>query len=235
MYNTDDIDRFWTRVAVAGEADCWNWTAGKNGVRYGVFYCDTGGGRRAILAHRFSLGLALKKDLPRELFVLHSCDNPSCVNPKHLRLGTQRDNVRDAIIRKRHVNPPLPKGNPNPPKGEAVWNAKATEAQIREVWRLHFTGMNATQIAKTVGVSKTTVADACRGKIWRSIEGAPSKEELALGGVPHKKLTPEDIEAIKALLATGMTVKSIAAIYGISTAPISNLKNHGKTWVPKPG
>jgi len=210
------------------------WAAGKNGVGYGVFYCDTGTGKKAVLAHRFALGVTLKKDLPRKLFVLHSCDNPSCVNPNHLRLGTQRDNVRDAIIRKRHINPPPQKGNPNPPKGDAVWNQSLTETKVREIWRLHLSGMNATQISKAVGHPVHVVADACRGRSWQHLAGAPSVKTLRSGGVRRDKLTEEDIANAKAMLLAGMTVKSVATHFGVSTSPISNLKNHGTTWVPKP-
>ena len=168
-------------------------------------------------------------------YVLHSCDNRLCCNPRHLRYGSQLDNVRDAIARKRHVNPPLPKGNPNPPKGEAVWNQTLTEAAAREIWRLHFSGQNATQISEAVGHPVHVVYDVCRGRSWQHLPDAPTPAELKRGGVRRDKLTPADIEAIKVLLAQGEPVKAIAAFFNVSTAPISNLKNHGKTWVPKPG
>lgn len=235
MYATEDIDRFWSRVAISGDDECWNWTAGKNGVGYGVFYCDTGSGRRAMLSHRFSLGVSLKKDLPRELFVLHSCDNPACVNPHHLRLGTQKENMRDAVIRNRMSKPPLNAHyrKANYIKGEDVWNQSLTEPEVREIWRLHLAGQNNTQISAAVGHPVHVIADVCRGRSWRHLDGAPSLKALRAGGVRRDKLTPADIEAIKAMLAAGRMVKDIAAEFGISTAPISNLKNHGTTWVPK--
>ncbi len=191
-----------------------------------------GGGFLMKPAHQFAALLEIGPSNGR--YVLHSCDNRICCNPAHLRYGTQRDNVHDAISRQRHVNPPPPKGNPNPPRGDAVWNQTLTEPEVREVWRLHLSGQNTTQISEAVGHPVHVVADACRGRSWRHLPDAPSIEALKAGGVRRDKLTPEDVETIKGLLANGMMVKSIAALYGVSTAPISNIKNHGTTWLPKP-
>lgn len=80
---TTTADRFWAKVDRSG--DCWLWM-GKRIVKYGYF-----NHRRA---HRVAWELT-HGDIPKGLYVLHSCDNPPCVNPAHLRLGTQFDNMAD--------------------------------------------------------------------------------------------------------------------------------------------
>ena len=228
-----DIDRFWSKVDRRTDDECWPWLAGLHSAGYGAFGVHMpGGGMRMKPAHQIAARIAYGPANGR--YVLHSCDNRVCCNPKHLRYGTQLDNVRDAMARNRHVNPPKSKGNPNPPKGEAVWNQTLTEPQVRQIWSMHLARQNHSDISAALGVPSHVINDVCRGRSWRHLVGAPSVAELKAGGVRRDKLTPESIEAIKILLAEGETVKAIAARFNVSTAPISNLKNHGKTWVPKP-
>lgn len=77
---------------------CWEWIGSKDVYGYGRIYRAP----RTIKAHRLSYQL-FKGPLDHRLFILHSCDNPGCVNPEHLRLGTQKDNVTDMIKRGRNT------------------------------------------------------------------------------------------------------------------------------------
>lgn len=76
----------------AHPSGCWNWIAGRNERGYGRFRV----GDRTLAAHRVAFAISRGAD-PGELFVCHSCDNPSCVNPDHLWLGTNADNLRDCV------------------------------------------------------------------------------------------------------------------------------------------
>lgn len=93
--------RFWEKVKKASNDECWLWLGGKTYGGYGVI--GSGGRHGLIRAHRLSWEIANSK-IPEGLWVLHKCDNPPCVNPKHLFLGTQSDNMNDCIAKGRQPN-----------------------------------------------------------------------------------------------------------------------------------
>jgi len=95
-------DRFWAKVNKNGE--CWIWTGAKLPKGYGHFYS----GEKTVLASRWSYEYAYGL-IPEGLMVLHRCDNPPCVNPEHLFLGTMQDNIDDMIAKGRQRKyPPKP-------------------------------------------------------------------------------------------------------------------------------
>lgn len=183
-----------------------------------------------MVASRIALEMKLGHEIPDGMLAIHSCDNPRCVNPAHLRPGTHLDNTQDAIERGRHKNPPPPNGNPNPPKGAAVWNASLDEPTVREIWRLHFAGRNATQIGEAVGHPAHVVFDVCRGRSWRHLPDAPTLQALKAGGVRRNKLSDADKQEALRLIAAGWTNKAIGNKFGVSAAPISYLRTRGRTW-----
>lgn len=97
--------RFWKHVDKKGENECWNWVGAKSGGRKGVYGCINVGhnGQRPVndYAHRVSYEMSVGK-IPEGMFVCHICDNPICVNPKHLFLGTAQDNTNDMIQKGRN-------------------------------------------------------------------------------------------------------------------------------------
>lgn len=95
-------EKFWANVLVRGPDDCWIWLRGKSH-GYGLLRTPDyqyHGGERTMLAHRFAYEFSIGP-IPKGLLLMHTCDHPSCCNPKHLIPGTNLDNRRDAVSKGR--------------------------------------------------------------------------------------------------------------------------------------
>lgn len=94
------MEKFWSKVDIKGEDECWEWLSNKFPKGYGSFRV----GDCNKVAHRYSWEL-YNKVSPGELHVLHKCDNRGCVNPNHLFLGTNQENVDDKMRKGRYKLP----------------------------------------------------------------------------------------------------------------------------------
>lgn len=148
----DVICRFWSKVTKTDW--CWNWTGSKIGLGYGILGVNCG----KMVAHRFSWILHNGK-IPSRLLVLHHCDNPSCVNPSHLFLGTHKDNMRDMVK-----------------KGRQVKHPKLTEDQVRYIASERQRGLLIKEIAKRNNTSRSTVHYICAGKTWKHLNLFPNRK-----------------------------------------------------------
>lgn len=151
--------RFWKHVDKKGEDECWNWTGGLKGGGYGVL-CITSP-KTTIGAHRYSYELH-KGVIPDGLFVCHICNNPSCVNPKHLEVGDQYHNLGYAASLGR-MRPPKPK------IGENCHLAGITNSQAKEIKQMLANGIKGNIIAKRFNVSVFVVSNIRTGKSWKHI------------------------------------------------------------------
>lgn len=148
-----DIERFWSKVDRRGTDECWPWTTrSTDGHGYGIF--SIGGFRKAKMykAHRLAY-LIEHGSIPAGLGVLHSCDNPPCCNPAHLRPGSQADNMRDVVVRVR--------GN----KGEKNGKAKLTTLQVAEIRSMRGI-IRQRELANKYKVSRTTISAVVCGYNW---------------------------------------------------------------------
>lgn len=115
----DVVKRFWTKV---NKSDgCWEWTAATWGKGYGALGID----KHSYSAHRISYQMA-RGPIPDGLWVLHTCDNPKCVRPDHLWLGTNQDNMTDCL-RKGRTTRGKPRGHNPRIAGDEHWSRKHPE------------------------------------------------------------------------------------------------------------
>jgi len=111
------VERFWPKVDIRGPNDCWEWLANKVSRGYGQIYRAH---EKYVYAHRVVWELTYGP-IPEGLFVCHHCDNPGCVNPNHLFLGTNKDNMVDCVE----------KGRSN--RGQRNGQAKLIEKQVLSI------------------------------------------------------------------------------------------------------
>ena len=154
-----NITNFWRKVRKVGEEDCWEWTAYKNDRGYGQFSTSGNSHRKLEQASRVAYFLGYG-EFDEKLFVCHHCDNPGCVNPKHLFLGTHTDNVRDMVAKNRH----------NPNRGEDSYKSILTEADVIKIRELYATGKYfQTDLGEMFGVHKSTISGVINRRRWNHV------------------------------------------------------------------
>lgn len=146
--------RFWDKAEILGPDECWNWKAAKLQDGYGRF----GYQGSHSLAHRFAWFLT-HGPIPNNRCILHKCDNPACVNPSHLFLGTMLDNSIDMFQknRQRHL------------KGEYNPVAKLTNEQVKEIKIQLVKGCKQSLLAKKYGVAYPTISHINSGFTWSHV------------------------------------------------------------------
>lgn len=156
MFNKQFKKRFWDKVKIGSKKECWLWTASTNKRGQGQFRVHYG--RQMDVTSRVSWMIHSEKWIPKGLWVLHHCDNPSCVNPDHLWLGTPKDNTQDMLKKGRHRT--------RSPKGENQWNAVLTEKDIE--W-IRVSRLSQQEIANSLGISQAHVSRIKLRQSWKHV------------------------------------------------------------------
>lgn len=156
-------DRFWAKVEKT--ATCWLWT----GAKYGGYGRLNPGKHSGVplRAHRVSWELHYGP-IPQGMVVCHRCDNPSCVRPDHLFLGSHEDNMLDAVRKGR-----TKKGRPAPESGqpgELHHHAKLTNADVRAIRARRAAGEPIATLARDYGIHQTHVRSIVRRDCWKHID-----------------------------------------------------------------
>lgn len=136
-----------------GVSECVEWPFGKDGYGYG---CTTHNGKKER-AHRAQWERKNRRNIPDGMVVRHTCDNPSCVNPSHLILGTQSENIADQEIHGRKA------------KGVQKGGAKLTDEIVKVARQRVASGETVKSLAAEYGVHEGTMSQACRRDTWRHV------------------------------------------------------------------
>lgn len=152
-------EKFWERVRKSADPNaCWEWTGSVLPRGYGRFYPRW---KVGLYSHRVSWEMANGREVPAGLVVMHACDNPRCVNPSHLSVGTLGDNMQDCAAKGRTAHNSLP--------GERHPNAKLTDAQVMEIRQRHALGERRATVATAFGVSKELIKAIVARRAWRHL------------------------------------------------------------------
>jgi hypothetical protein len=158
MRNQKEIDWFWSGVKRKDDISCWNWTRGKSG-GYGIMRWRG----RYTRTHRISWEIRFGK-IPEGKFVLHRWDNRTCINPAHLFIGTQQDNMADMNKKGRHGGP----------IGDQVFTCKLDRDKVKQILvefynTPKFLG-KISRLSERYGVSRSTICAIVYRKIWKYVE-----------------------------------------------------------------
>ena len=173
-----DTERFWNKVTTSVDG-CWMWTGATDSKGYGRFSMGGShkldGSRRnsMVAAHRFSYEL-VNGSIPKTsayhgMCVLHKCDTPGCVNPRHLFLGTNEDNVHDMDRKGRRINGQL--------SGSSHANSKLVESDVLLMLDMYRSSrVSQTELAKRFNVCSATVNHILNGRIWSHLTKIPKRK-----------------------------------------------------------
>ena len=150
-------ERFWRFVNKNTNNQCWEWIGKKTG-NYGGFSI---GAKKlgSVLAHRFSWTMHNNKEIPKGMVIMHLCDNPLCVNPDHLSVGTYMENTHDMLKKGRHTYI----AHTGEKNGKSVLNEKI----VREIRQ---SDMNHAELGRFYNVSTSCIRGVRSGRTWSHVE-----------------------------------------------------------------
>ena len=224
-YSQDIINRFWSKVNVPDDwkenDQCWKWIGRTDKDLYGNFSIYS---YKSVRAPRFMWEF-YNGSILNELQVLHKCDNPNCVNPNHLFLGTTQDNTQDKINKGRQI------------KGSKIGTSILTENDVQKMLNniLNNSYLSIHEILNDFPIAKPTFENIIYKNGWKHI-----KQEFDMIKIREiissfkknkkKKLSEKNVREIKKILSEGIiTYQELSNIYNIDTKTISDIKT-GRSW-----
>lgn len=149
-YNEKIRVRIKQNITIYKETGCWVWTRYKSELGRGNLWYNG----KTIASARVSY-MVFKGNIPENYYVCHACDNPTCVNPDHLWIGTYQDNTNDRENKKRGA------------KGEKISISKLKEFMICEIKKDRVSGMTQQAIAEKYNVHQSTISNILRNRTWK--------------------------------------------------------------------
>lgn len=161
----DIYDRLWNKVKIEEAEDgCWNWTGKKDKNGYGIVSVRSKKTRKYFRAHRLSWE-SINGAITKGLFVCHICDNPACIKPEHLFIGTPAENCKDMTDKGRRA-----KGVQTSNPGEKHPGAKLTEEQVKNIRSIFSKGgISKVDLGKQFGVSDSLIRAIVNRICWKHI------------------------------------------------------------------
>lgn len=226
LITQNDIDRFWSKLNFTDH--CWIYTGcsiSKNN-KYGVFWING----QNMPAHRFSYIIHNGfKELRPINIICHSCDNPKCVNPNHLWLGTHKDNSQDMVNKDRQSH------NYGSQNGMSILDESDIQDILIDIHNGLYSNIN--DIVKVYPVTYAAIADMLHGKTWNHIT---SHLKVPLKTIRDKvidkssnrntvKLTKSDVYNIRLEIRNGKSNAYLASIYSVHITTIDAIRKY-KTW-----
>lgn len=202
MYDKKTQDRFWSKVSIGSESECWLWTAATNESGYGRFKIK----RNVHKAHRVAWEIA-NGEPAGDAFIMHDCDTPGCCNPNHLRRGTARDNMFD-MVRKGRCRAP---------------NMKLTVEDVTQIKWLLRKGVPNWALAADFGVSTPTISKIKYGKSWAHVTPEPNQNFIGAKDMP-RKLTGDLVLHLRKRMMEGERVCDLAREIGLPYTTIHSLR-----------
>lgn len=158
------VDRLYSKIVINERSGCWEWQGSKRrGYGRLIVGSRKDGSRKSESAHRLSYVLS-KGEIPDGKEVCHKRDNPCCINPDHLFLGTKKENAEDRERKGRNIIF----------AGEEQPMAKLTKKTVKDArWEHAFKGTSFQKLADKYGVSKSTIQNAVNRKTWKCVAYMP--------------------------------------------------------------
>jgi len=207
----EQIDRFWSKVDKKSENECWNWLAGiKTKGGYGGFYINQI--KNTASCHKISFILEHNfdwEDLTKGIVVRHSCNNPQCVNPKHLKLGTCKDNSQDMV-----------KAG-NSMAGIKNRKSKLNNKEVKEIRKKWITGKyTQRQLADQHNMTDSSISAIVNNKRY-------CDQNFKVINIPShwNKLNEEKVKEIRKMKKNGASLVEIGSKFNIGQTQIYNIIN----------
>lgn len=216
-YSLKDIKRFISKIDIIHDvlSNCWKWTSSLDKDGYGLITIYKNNKAHNVRSHRASYEMFTGKLIPKRMVICHTCDNPKCVNPNHLFLGTQKDNIRDKVNKGRQ------------PRGDKNYNAKLSWDIVGEIRYKYNNNVNTIEeLSKLYKSNISDVSLIISNQIW--IDKYYIRIKFRDGNSKINQQIANEIRKLRKIY--GYTQQQLADMFKINRANVGYILRN-KTWI----